>query len=446
VSQFQASPETAPNIHGGAQMTAVELITREMESEKVFTPKSTARSIVVATDSSNAALSAFAAASMLRAKTGAEVHVLTVIEPMPAMFPAVEGMIMSPELDKSREEAQRAIVADQIKTYDRGGTWTLDVSVGRPAESIVRFAREQDADLIIIGANKHGLVGRMLGEETASEIVRLSDVPLLVASPELRRAPKRVLIAMGLNFEGLRAAPRTLKLLCDNSPSISCVHVKPRSEFLGIDWAEFDTEYELAMKDRFNEVEKALGAVNMRGDLVVLHGEAEKEISDFAGYSKAELIVVGVRRRRGRARAIGGRMAARVIRHASCSVLVLPDVTGTDKAFEVPAGATHVIQDPVMWSNALRDFTARNAGRIVNLEVDDPEAGALMEATAYPFLGADYDRKDGRLTITLGYTRGLERHLSRTITHPENVAVLSINGRDTALSVSHGGGQTLLTF
>jgi hypothetical protein len=99
-----------------------------------------------------------------------------------------------------------------------------------------------------------------------------------------------------------------------------------------------------------------------------------------------------------------------------------------------------------MWSNALRDFTARNAGRIVNLEVDDPEAGALMEATAYPFLGADYDRKDGRLTITLGYTRGLERHLSRTITHPENVAVLSINGRDTALSVSHGGGQTLLTF
>ncbi|HKY98507.1 MAG TPA: universal stress protein [Gemmatimonadaceae bacterium] len=427
-------------------MTAVELITEEMETRTVFSPKPTARSIVVATDSSQTALAAFAAAAMLRAKTGAQIHVLTVIEPMPIMFPAVEGMMMSPELEKSREEAQRALVADQIKAYDRGCTWSLDITVGRPADSIVGFAREQAADLIIIGSNKHGLVGRFVGEETASEIARLSDVPLLVASPDLKRAPKRILIAMGLNFEGLRAAPRTLELLCDKSPSISCVHVKPRSEFLGIDWAEFDSEYELAMKDRFAEVEKALAGVNMRGDLVVLHGEAEREIVDFASYSKAELIVVGVRRRRGRARAIGGRMAARVLRHASCSVMVLPDVPPRDKAMEVPAGATHVIQDPALWSKALREFTSRNAGRMVNLEVDDPEAGALVEATQYPFLGADYDRKDGRLTIALGYTRGLERHLSRSVTNPENVAILSINGRDTALSVSHGGEQTLLTF
>jgi nucleotide-binding universal stress UspA family protein len=427
-------------------MTAVELITSEMETHTVFTPQTKTRSIVVATDGSDTALAAFAAAAMLRAKTGADVHVLTVLEPMPVMFPAVEGMIMSPELDKSREEAQRTIVAGQVKVYDPGHVWTLDISVGRPAEAIVGFAKEQEADLIIIGSNKHGLVGRILGEETASEIARLSDVPLLVASPDMRRPPRRVLIAMALNASRMQSAPNTLHLLCDNSPSISCVHVKPRSEFLGIDWAEFDTEYELAMKERFSEVAKGLAAVNMRADLVVLHGEAEREISDFAVYSKAELIVVGVRRRRGRARAIGGRMAARVMRKASCSVLVLPDVTPKPVQFEVPAGATHVIQDSRMWSDALRDFTSRNAGRTVNLEVDDPEAGALMEATAYPFLGADYDHRDGRLTISLGYTRGLERHLSRTITHPEKVAILSINGRDTALSVTHGGGQTLVTF
>lgn len=427
-------------------MTAVEMITSEMEAGPVFTPQTRTRSLVVATDGSDTALAAFAAAAMLRAKTGADVHVLTVLEPMPVMFPAVEGMIMSPELDKSREEAQRAIVTDQIKIYDPGHVWTLDISVGRPAEAIIGFAKEQEADLIIIGSNKHGFVGRILGEETASEIARLSDIPLLIASSDLRRAPRRVLLAMALNPNGLQLAPKSLHMLCDNSPSISCVHVKPRSEFLGIDWAEFDNEYELAMKERFAEVQKTLSAVNMRADLVVLHGEADREISDFAAYSKAELVVVGVRRRRGRARAIGGRMAARIIRHTTCSILVLPDITGKAPAFEVPAGATNVLQDKKMWSEALRDFTSRNAGRIVNLEVDDPEAGALMEAMAYPFLGADYDHKDGRLTITLGYTRGLERHLSRTIVDPEKVAVLSINGRDTALSVSHNGGQTLLTF
>jgi hypothetical protein len=125
---------------------------------------------------------------------------------------------------------------------------------------------------------------------------------------------------------------------------------------------------------------------------------------------------------------------------------VLPDAVPQGGTFQSLSGSTHVIQDPKLWPEALRDFTSRNAGRIVNLEVDDPEAGALMEATAYPLLGADYDRKDGRLTITLGYTRGIERHLSRSITHPETVSVLRTEGRDTALSVTHGGGQTLLTF
>jgi hypothetical protein len=178
----------------------------------------------------------------------------------------------------------------------------------------------------------------------------------------------------------------------------------------------------------------------------VLHGDPAPELADFAVYSKAELIIVGVKRRRGRARAIGGRMASRLMRSASCSVLVLPDLINQEEAAQGARGSTHVFHDSTLWPETLRGFTARNAGRIVNLEVDDPEAGALMEATAYPLLGADYDRKDGRLTITLGYTRGLERHLSRTISHPETVAVLSINGRDTALSVTHGGGQTLLTF
>jgi hypothetical protein len=109
-------------------------------------------------------------------------------------------------------------------------------------------------------------------------------------------------------------------------------------------------------------------------------------------------------------------------------------------------GETDVIRDSQKWSAALREFTARNAGRVVNLEVDDPEIGALVEASRYPFLGADYDHKDGRLTLTLGYTKGLDRHLSRTIAGPESVSILRVKGRDAALSVAHAGGQTLLNF
>ena len=426
-------------------MTAVEMITREMDEKTVLTPRLGMKSIVVATDGSDAALSAFSAANLIRAKTGADVHVLSVLEPMPIMFPAPEGMLLPPDFDESREEAQRAIVADQMKQFDLGNRWTLDLKLGRPGETIADFARDHEADLIIIGTNKHGIWGRILGEETATEIARLSDTPLLVATTNMTRLPKRVIVAMDLNPDGLQNAPQSVKWLCAE-PSVSFVHVKPRSEFMGIDWAEFDSEYELVMKDRFAAFEKAMSRADMRPELVVLHGDAAHELTDFATYSKAELIVVGVKRRRGRARAVGGRMAGRVIRQASCSVLIVPNVIPTEVKATQPAGATDIVADARLWSTTLRDFTARNAGRIVTLEVDDPEIGALVEASHYPLLGADYDHRDNSLTITLGDTRGLERHLTRTISKPQSVSVLSVAGRDTALAVKHGGGQTLLTF
>jgi len=303
-------------------MTAVEMITRELDICSIAPQKETL-SIVVASDGSDMSIAAFKAASLISARHAANIRVVSVLEPMPAMFPSIEGMIIPPEIDQSREEAQRTIVTDQMMAYDPASEWTLDVKTGRAADTIVEYATEQKADLIIVGLNKHGFVGRVLGEETAMEIARLSTIPLLVASPNMKRLPHRVMIAMNLRAEGLQCAPEAVAVLAD-TPSISCVHVKPRSEFLGIDWAEFDNDYELAMRERFHVLEKAFNNVNLRPDLVVLHGDVTTELTDFADYSKAELLVVGIRRRQGRARALSGRMATRVLRFAECSVLIVP--------------------------------------------------------------------------------------------------------------------------
>jgi len=426
-------------------MTAVESITHEIDEKTILTPRLGMKSIVVATDGSDSALTAFKAASLIQAQNQAAVHVLSVLELISPMLPSPEGLLLPPDFDKSREDAQRRVVSDQIKQFDPANEWTLDIKLGRPGETIAAFALEESADLIIVGTNKHGVWGRIMGEETATEIARLTHTPLLVASADIRRLPRRIVVGMDLNPDGMQCAPQALKWLTEK-PSISCVHVKPRSEFMGIDWAEFDSDYELAMHERFNCFEKEMRRLDLRPELVVLHGDAAHELADFATYSKAELIVVGVKRRSGRARAIGGRMAGRVIRQASCSILIVPNVVSTTTAKTAPFDTTDVIRDSRLWSVALKEFTSRNAGRIVNLEVNDPEIGALVEASNYPLLGADYDHRNGSLTLTLGDTHGLGHHLSRTISNPESVAILSVEHRDTALSVSHTGGQTLLTF
>jgi nucleotide-binding universal stress UspA family protein len=427
-------------------MTAVEMITSGMDERKASNSVNPVKSIVIATDGSDSAIAAFQTASLITARSAATVHVLSVLEPLPTMFTASDGMVLlPPDFYQARNDEQRAIVKEQTAPFDPRGKWTMNLRVGRPADSIVTFAHQTKADLIIVGANKHGMVGRFFGEETAMEVARLSDVPLLVASPSMKRLPKRVVVAMDLEEDGLQCAPEAIEMLAD-ARSISCAHVKPRAEFLGIDWASYDSGYELAMRERFKTLEKELGEVRLRPDLIVLHGDPSRELYDYASHCKAELVVVGIKRRGGRARAVGGRIASNVIRHADCSVLVVPRFVGRPKKIAEAGGSTRVIQESTRWGDALKTFTERNAGRIARLEVDDSELGALVEASNYPFIGADYDHRDGRLTLALGDTASVKRHLTRTIEHPQAVSILTVDGRDTALSVTHGGGQTLLTF
>lgn len=66
----------------------------------------------------------------------------------------------------------------------------------------------------------------------------------------------------------------------------------------------------------------------------------------------------------------------------------------------------------------LKQFTRRNAGRRATLEVDGAAIGAMLQVVELPFIGADYDHRDGRVGIMLGDFTGSDRHFSRTISNP----------------------------
>ena len=97
------------------------------------------------------------------------------------------------------------------------------------------------------------------------------------------------------------------------------------------------------------------------------------------------------------------------------------------------------------WAVLLKEFTERNAGRITRLEEDAPDLGAQVEEMRHPFRGAAYDPHGASVTIMLGELDTPEGHLTRSIARTESVDVLTgPDGRDKALRVAHGGGQTLL--
>lgn len=412
--------------------------------EAVYTDSNTGNtSIVVAVDGSEAAEAALTAAKLIEERHDAAVHVVSVIEPLPAMFALSEGLIPPAEFDSSRQQVHRALIGSQVRSFDPSGRWSMDIVSGSAAEAIVGLAHELRAGLIIVGAHKHGMLGRILGEETAIEIARLSDIPLLVAPQGMKRIPNRVVVAMRPDWDDGGLVAEALQMVAER-PSTSVVHVKPKAEFLGIDWSEFDRDYEISIDDTFKMEAAALAAVQIHSDLVVLRGDPVAELVDFANFSKSDMLVVGIHRRYGKPRAVGGKLASRIIRRATCSVLVVPMTVR--KTTPKQSETTEVTSDRETWNDVLREFTARNAGRLAKLEEDDPEIGAVTQANRYPLVGVDYDRKDRRLSIMLGYTRSTERHLTRSISHPRSISVVRVRGRDTALSVAHDGGQSLLSF
>ena len=287
--------------------------------------------ILVATDGSENSRAAYLAAELIAERFRARVHVLSVLEPVPTITPAPGAMIfsagaetvLSAETDRSREDALRTDMVEHLLKLGRLAKWSTEIQRGKPAAVISEVAKERGVDLIIVGANHHGIVDRLMGEETAAHLARLAESPVLVASPSIERLPKRALLALDLEPKDRKTLIRSLEILgCPES--LSVIHVTPRSESLGVDWAAFDDEYRAEVASAYADIRAALAELpKIRPELVVVHGDVTREIGTLAESVKAELIVVGVKHRGPLSLGPGG-IAMKVTRSASCSVLLIP--------------------------------------------------------------------------------------------------------------------------
>lgn len=279
--------------------------------------------ILVATDGSETSRAAYTAAELIAARTRALVHVLSVVEPFPTVAQIPGATVPAPDVEEATKDALRAAMVEQLLTRGRLGKWSTEILVGKPATVIAAAAKEREADLIIIGAGKHGLVDRLIGEETASNLAKVVQRPVLIASPSLARLPERLVIALDLERSDRGDLLSMLELL--GSPEdVTVLHVKPRSESFGIDWVEFDDDYRADLAAAYGELATSLETLpEIRPDLAIEHGDAAHEITRFAQSGEVDVIVLGVKRRTPFS-APGAGIAMKVARSAHCSVLLIP--------------------------------------------------------------------------------------------------------------------------
>jgi nucleotide-binding universal stress UspA family protein len=402
--------------------------------------------VIVASDGSGQSDPALVTGRILAGDANQALRVVSVIRPMPIVTPD-SGLLVTPEVEASRRADQKRMVVEQMRRLWRDGA-SVDAEVydGDAASAIASLAHEANASLIVAGLGRHRVIDRLFGDETALRLIRVSAAPVLAVAPGLTHAPRRIVVAIDFSETSVRAARLALELAAPGA-TVYLAHVAPRDSTLN-DWNGNGTDYKVDAGDALQRAREQLDAPNdVSMQTILLYGDPATELLALAASVGADLIASGSHGHGFVTRLLIGSVTTRLLRCSTCSVLCMPHHAATTR---VRATCTPPVVTPMLrsqWSADLDEFSRRNIGRRGILEVDDPEIGAQAQEHDYPLLGATFDPYDQRVELMLGELGDVRRHLTRSIGSVSGIDVLKDeHGRDIALRIAHGVGQTLLTF
>jgi universal stress protein E len=227
---------------------------------------------------------------------------------------------------RAEEDRLRAALEAQAKAAGIEGEWSLEN--GPPHRALSDLGERLEADLLVVG---HRADGRMthLGS-TAERVVRKARCPVLVVRGRLSVPPRRVVAPVDLSSLSGEAFQRGLEILGamgrGTLPEIEALFVlsvlqrQVAPQFIPEQIDRFASQ-EL---DRF--IELTAGEAAGRVSRKVRTGNTREEIEAELAESGADLVVLGTHGLGGFDRLVIGSIAADLVRHAPCSVLVVPPV------------------------------------------------------------------------------------------------------------------------
>jgi nucleotide-binding universal stress UspA family protein len=136
--------------------------------------------ILVPTDFSPFSDLAIQMASFLQEKFDAKILVLHVLTPLETdALTSQPGNPWENVVLRIQNDMAQEVEKNSLSPLPRDRV-TLEVTVGEPAEEIVRFARENEVDLIVMGTHgRTGLASILLGSVTVG-VIRRACIPVMV--------------------------------------------------------------------------------------------------------------------------------------------------------------------------------------------------------------------------------------------------------------------------
>lgn len=141
------------------------------------------KQILVPLDGSAFAEAALPLALEVSRRTGANVHIVTVLEPVTSF--AYEGW------EGAAVEWSQKYLEDVLDRVEgkAGGDVSRAVLSGHTVEMLDREARDKDTDLVVMASHGRGALSRMWLGSVADGFIRLTDLPVIIVRPDEEAGP-----------------------------------------------------------------------------------------------------------------------------------------------------------------------------------------------------------------------------------------------------------------
>ena len=223
------------------------------------------------------------------------------------------------------EDLRRKVEALSRK---KNGVVTVRVLPGTPFLEIIRQARAEAADLILVGAHGKNFIKGLLFGTTAEKVVGKGDRSVLVVKKPAPHPYRRVLAAVDFSDHSRRALELGLRLAPQGE--FHAIHVYAAAEgtlkSAGVTESGIERYRTQVARDARRQLDAFVRTISRGGAPIrkeVWNGRPGREITRAARVHRADLVVIGTTGRTGIPYVLLRSVAEHVMREAPCDVLVV---------------------------------------------------------------------------------------------------------------------------
>lgn len=279
--------------------------------------------IVIGVDASPEAAGAAALGYHIAQSSGARCHLIHAARDIWTALAAAQLPDKVYELNETlQDQARQAVGAALQGSVPAEAIDKMRVRPGRAPVIIQEAATEYDAGLIVLGGKHHTALGRWLGGSTSLNVVRTSQVPVLVTARPADTI-ERVMVAVDLSEAAkptIALAERYAGLFEAKLRAVSVLEPLPiLPEMPAVDPTEY---YQISEDFLKKEIWPLLRRPGV--DTVTRHGGVVDTLLREATEWGADLLVVGSHGKSWAQRVLLGSVTEQLLNHLPTSLLVVP--------------------------------------------------------------------------------------------------------------------------